>query len=59
MLFTETELPGAVTIDLDLHSDNGFQTLTDDVASVVINALSLPRIAKVTDINIRPFAKTI
>jgi dTDP-4-dehydrorhamnose 3,5-epimerase-like enzyme len=30
MLFTETELPGAVIIDLDLHSDNGFQTLTDD-----------------------------
>lgn len=59
MLFTETELPGAVIIDLDLHSDNGFQTLTDDVASVVINALSLPRTAEVTDVNIRPFAKTI
>jgi short-subunit dehydrogenase len=31
----------------------------EDVASVVINALSLPRTAEVTDINIRPFAKTI
>lgn len=29
----------------------------EDVASVVINALSLPRSAEVTDINVRPFAK--
>ncbi len=29
----------------------------EDVASVVINALSLPRTAEVTDINIRPLAK--
>ncbi|BAY24503.1 short-chain dehydrogenase/reductase SDR [Calothrix sp. NIES-2100] len=31
----------------------------DDVADVVINALSLPRTAEVTDINIRPFAKPL
>jgi NADP-dependent 3-hydroxy acid dehydrogenase YdfG len=29
----------------------------EDVASVVINALSLPRTAEVTDINIRPMRK--
>lgn len=29
-----------------------------DVATVVINALSMPRTAEVTDINIRPFQKT-
>lgn len=31
----------------------------EDVASVVTNAISLPRSAEVTDINIRPFAKPI
>ena len=31
----------------------------EDVASVVINALSLPRTAEVTDINLRPFAKPL
>ncbi len=31
----------------------------EDVASVVINALSLPRSVEVTDINLRPFAKSI
>jgi short-subunit dehydrogenase len=30
----------------------------EDVASVIINALCLPRSAEVTDINIRPFAKS-
>ncbi|WP_094676434.1 SDR family oxidoreductase [Hydrocoleum sp. CS-953] len=31
----------------------------EDIASVVINALSLPRTVEVTDINLRPFAKPI
>jgi NADP-dependent 3-hydroxy acid dehydrogenase YdfG len=31
--------------------------LPEDVAAVVINALSLPRSAEVTDINIRPLIK--
>ena len=31
----------------------------EDVASVVINSLSLPRSTEVTDINLRPFAKPI
>jgi NADP-dependent 3-hydroxy acid dehydrogenase YdfG len=31
----------------------------EDVASAVINALTLPRTAEVTDINIRPFAKPL
>jgi NADP-dependent 3-hydroxy acid dehydrogenase YdfG len=30
----------------------------DDVASIVVHALELPRTAEVTDINIRPFAKS-
>jgi NADP-dependent 3-hydroxy acid dehydrogenase YdfG len=30
----------------------------DDVASVVVHALELPRTAEVTDISIRPFRKS-
>ncbi len=37
------------------HSERLLQT--DDVASVVLHALSLPRTAEVTDINIRPLIK--
>ena len=38
------------------HPENLMQP--EDLASVVINALSLPRTTEVTDINIRPFLKS-
>lgn len=54
----------ATTMQVEIHRSEGKHynpkrlMSPDDIASVVVSALSLPRTAEVTDLTMRPFAKT-
>lgn len=54
---TATPMQEAVQDYSGRHFDNAFLLQPDDIASTVLNALTLPRTAEVTDIHIRPFRK--